>query len=66
MIHIIHIQYNQNINNKIDIKHNKHKNIIIYKYIYCIFIIANIMMIRKIRRIQYILYTNVIFLIIYI
>lgn len=65
MIHIIHIQYNQNINNKINIKHNKHKNII-YKYIYCIFIIANIIMIRKIRRIQYILYTNVIFLIMYI
>lgn len=63
MIHIIHIQYNQNINNKINIKH---KNIIIYKYIYCIFIIANIIMIRKIRRIQYILYTNVIFLIMYI
>lgn len=66
MIHIIHIQYNQNINNKIDIKYNKHKNIIIYKYIYCIFIIANIIMIRKIRRIQYILYTNVIVLIMYI
>lgn len=66
MIHIIHIQYNQNIKNKIDIKHNKHKNIIIYKYISCIFIIANIIMIRKIRRIQYILYTNVIFLIMYI
>ena len=32
MIHIIHIQYNQNINNKIDIKHNKHKNIIILEY----------------------------------
>ena len=31
-----------------------------------ILIIANIMMIRKIRRIHYILYTNVIFLIMYI